>query len=560
LEGIPLAIELAAGRLRVLSVEQIVARLDDRFVLLAGGGRAVPGRHQALRTAVGWSHELCEPGERLLWARLSVFAGGFDLEAVEVVCADERLGGEVVLGLVSGLVEKSIASREESADGVRFQLLNTLREYGAEWLRALGEQDAMLRRHRDYHLSLAERGEREWFGAEQIEWLRRLEREQPNLRAALDFCVTAGETRAGLRLAAALRFYWLYSGQTAEGRHWLRKGLALDTGPSPQRAKALCASGLLASHQGDLEAAAEFSERARDLAERLGDLGVLAQAVHRLGAVAVYGGDLAHGAALLEEALERYKALGVAYQADAVLARIALAATADLRGDLDGAIDLCRRALAICRRRGDRTLQAHVLSILARAEWNGGDMDGATAHAREAVRLRRSLPDPANLARVVELLAWIAEATGDAGRAAVLLGAGHEIRRGHGLAAMLRSALYAPHYECVERTRALLGDSAHEAAFRRGTALTLEQTIAYALGETPRVAAARRRDAAPLTPREREVAELVAEGLSNRQIAGRLLVAKRTVDAHVEHILTKLGFSSRTRIATWVTEQRITGE
>ncbi|MBC6456401.1 ATP-binding protein [Actinomadura sp. HBU206391] len=560
LDGIPLAIELAAGRLRVLSVEQIVARLDDRFGLLSGGGRAVPGRHRGLRTAVGWSHELCAPGERLLWARLSVFAGDFDLDAVEAVCCDERLAAGEVLELVSGLVEKSIALREETPDGLRFRLLTTLREYGEQWLRALGEEQAFLRRHRDFYLWLAARGERAWFGPEQSRWLRRFDREHVNLLAALDFCVERAETRAGLRLASALRFHWLSPGRAAVGRRWLERVLALPGEPTTARAEALYVSGLLASHQGDPESAARLSGLGRELAERLGDALALAQARHREGAVAVASGDPDGGATLLEEALARYEAVGAGDQADAVLAQIELAAADDLRGDLEGAVERCLRCLVICRARGDGTLQGHVLNLLAGAEWNGGERAPAAAHACEAVRLWRTSPDPVTLARAVELLAWIAEADGDAERAAVLLGASHELRRAHGADAMSRSAPHPSHDACVERTRQALGDTAHEAAFQRGAGLTVEQVVAQALGETPRPGATGRHGGPPLSPRESQVAELVAEGLSNRQIAERLVVAKRTVDAHLEHILAKLGFSSRTRIAAWVIEQRNGGE
>ncbi|GAA2118707.1 hypothetical protein GCM10009780_78030 [Actinomadura alba] len=479
-----------------------------------------------------------------------------------------------VLELVSGLVEKSIVLREETPDGLRFRLLTTLRAYGEEWLRTLGEERTLLRRHRDYYLRLAEQAQRDWFGPEQLGWLRRLEREHANLSAALDFCLEAAQNHAGMRLAAALRFHWLHSGRAAEGRRWLERCLALTAWVTAPRVRALGACALLAGHQGDLDAAARLSGLGRELAERLGDPLALAQATHHEGAAAVSGGDAERGAALLEEALARYGALGVADHADAVLARLALAVAADLRGDTDGAIELCRAGLVICRERGDSLLQAYALYVLARAEWTAGDGARATAHARDAVRLARDLPDPVALAGAVELLAWIAETDGGAERAAVLLGAAHGLRRAYGFAGMSRSVLLAHHQGCLQRTRRALGQSAHEAAFQRGGDLSLEQAVAWALGQAPRRPAPGRptpRQATPgrptpgppdrhggppLSPRESQVAELVAEGLSNRQIAERLSVAKRTVDAHVEHILTKLGFSSRTRIAAWVIERR----
>ncbi|WP_157031920.1 ATP-binding protein [Kitasatospora cheerisanensis] len=251
LDGLPLALELAGGRLRALSVEQLAARLDDRFQLLAGGGPAVPARHRTMRTAIGWSHELCTVQERLLWARLSVFADGFDLDAAEYVCAGAGLPVDDVLDLLDALVDKSVLERLDG-DPARFRMLDTLREYGAHWLRAGDEGPRLLRRHRDWYLGVADWGEVEWFGPQQAETAERTRLAHPNLRAALEFSLTEpGEEQPALALAAALWYFWAGTGRLGEGRHWLDRALALAPEPTGARAKALWATGHLAALQGD---------------------------------------------------------------------------------------------------------------------------------------------------------------------------------------------------------------------------------------------------------------------------------------------------------------------
>jgi non-specific serine/threonine protein kinase len=225
-------------------------------------------------------------------------------------------------------------------------------------------------------------------------------------------------------------------------------------------------------------------------------------------------------------------------------------------------VELCQEARTICQARGDRTYLAYVLGLLARTEWAEGNLAEATTHAQEALRLRRNEPDPPNLALSVAHIAWITETADEHQRAAVLLGAAYHITQTFGIFRLLHSAAFAiPHRECEIRTRRALGDSAFEAAFGRGTELDLDQAVAYALGESPQPArgapaAARDDPLAPLTRRERQVAELVAEGLSNKDIAARLVIAQRTAEGHVERILAKLGFTTRTQLAAWVTEQR----
>ena len=239
LDGLPLAIELAAVQLRALSAEQIQERLDHRFRLLTAGRRAAPARQQTLRALLDWSFDLCTPAQQDLWARLSVFSGGVDLAAAEEVCSGDGIPREAVADLVTHLVDKSVLVREERGHRVWYRLPELVREYGRERLEG-ARTERVLRRHRDYYVRLAERAEAEWFGPHQVEWWGRLRRELPNLRTALEFsCTRPDQAQAGLRIAAALRVYWISTGIVSEGRRWLDRLLELAPEPTHERAKAL---------------------------------------------------------------------------------------------------------------------------------------------------------------------------------------------------------------------------------------------------------------------------------------------------------------------------------
>ncbi|SMD27169.1 ATP-binding protein [Kibdelosporangium aridum] len=567
LDGLPLAIELAAARLRELTPEQILHRLDDRFRLLRGGSQAVLPRHQTLRAVVDWSFELCSPPEQTLWARVSVFAGGFDLDAVEALCAGDGIDRDQVLELVTGLVDKSILTREDQHHGsqARYRLLDTLRHYGQDVLRATGEEAVLRRRHRDYYLGLAERGEAEWFGPTQQEVSARTRREHPNLRAALEFSLsTPGESHKGLRLAAALYFYWQGCGFMAEGRHWLDRALARDTEPSKARANVLWTNAHLAVMQGDVPAAMALVEECRAWAQARGAVTTLAYAICVRGLVSWFSGDLPRSQALLEDALARFEALGE-LNSTMIKAYLALIVVAVFQGDLARAVALGQHARALCERHGEQWARAYTLHGLSFAEWVRGEVAQATRHAKESLRGMRVFSDTHGTAVLVERLAWIAGTAGEFERAAVLLGAADQIWPLVGGQPLMGFPHYvAAHEACERQARRVLGDRAFQAAFRRGNVLGLDQAIAYALGEPPQPAPASpaigTKPLTPLTRREQQVAELVAAGLSNKDIAARLVIAQRTAEGHVERILTKLGFPTRTQLAVWVTEQRKTQE
>ncbi|GAA3432648.1 ATP-binding protein [Kutzneria kofuensis] len=562
LDGLPLAIELAAARLRALSPEQILARLDDRFRLLRGGSRVVLPRHQTLRAVVDWSYQLCSPPEQALWARVSVFAGGFDLDAAEAVCAGDGIARDGVLDLVAGLVDESILIKEDADQAlpVRYRLLETIAHYGRDVLRAAGGEAVLRRRHRDYYLDLAERGEAEWFGPTQLEVFARTRCEHANLRRALEYCLTMpDESRVGLRMAAALYFYW-HCGHVAEGRHWLDRALAVDTESSSARAVALWSNAHLAVLQGDISTGTAMAQESRDWAQLRGDASVLAYAISMLGVAAVFGGDLPRAQALLEDALARFEALGE-LNTTVIIAYVGLILGAAFQGDLGRAVTLGEHARALCERHGEQRGWALTFYALTLAEWKRGELALASTYAKDSLQVMRAFDDTFCMVLMVERLAWIAGTAGEGERTAVLLGVAHQIWPLVGGRPLMGSPHYLAAREACERqARCALGDRAFQAAFDRGTALDLDQAIVYALdekpGPDPSAATAAGTAGTSLTRRERQVAELVAEGLSNKEIAARLVIAQRTAEGHVERVLAKLGFTKRTQLAAWIVEER----
>jgi non-specific serine/threonine protein kinase len=270
-----------------MSIEQIAARLDDRFLLL-GTARASEDRHQTLRAAIDWSYELCTAREQRLWARLSVFPGGFDLEAAERVCAGDILTADTLFDTLGRLVEKSIVVYEQ--DGRRYRMLDTIREYGAEQLVLLDEQDEPRHRHRDYYLGLAERAAAGSLGAEQVKWLVRLRQETSNLRVALDYCyATPGQETTGLRMTVLLRHYWLSLGLFTEGRRWHDRALGVGA-DSAEAAWAVYGAGVLALQQGDLEFAEPLLTRAGNLAGDLRDRDLRAHVTDAQGIASFFAG------------------------------------------------------------------------------------------------------------------------------------------------------------------------------------------------------------------------------------------------------------------------------
>ncbi len=557
LDGLPLAIELTAVRLRALSIEEILDRLEDRYRLLTAGSPGALPRHQTLRALIDWSSDLCSDRERTLWARLSVFSGGFDIHAAEAICAGAEIRDDAILDLLAMLVDKSIVIAEEHAGRVRYRMLETIRQYGQERLRESGEGFALRERHRDFFGHLVEQAWAEWLGPAQEQWLGRLLREHNNLRAALEFSLTEAEQAgAALRIAGELWFYWIATGLTSEGRRWLERGLHLEPGPSRWRARALWVCGYLCIIQEDIAAAKPLIVECQRHAEQLDDADAAAWAVQLSGMAAMSEGDLASARKLLEDGLSRHQAGGdsIGVLDDSFY----LVAVTALLEDLHRAATLCEEALALCDSHGERWLKSYMLWDLGLVAWQLGDSGRAAASGRDGLRLAREFNEQWAIAFCIEILAWTATLDNRHRRAARLLGGADSIWRRIGAPLFGMRHLISYHDECLSQVRHALGGKAFGTEFGNGTQITIDQVISYALEErepTPEPGTAPDLGLA-LTRREREVADLIAQGLSNKAIAENLVIARRTAEAHVEHILGKLGFSSRAQIAAWVAEHR----
>ncbi|NBE92154.1 tetratricopeptide repeat protein [Nonomuraea sp. KC401] len=552
LDGLPLAIELAAARLRVLPVAEILDRMDDRFRLLADRRQTAVPRHRTLRAAIDWSYDLCEPAERVLWARLSVFPGEFGLESAEQVCSSDEIAPDEVFDLLGGLLDKSILTRTERAGRARYRLLDNIREYGQDILAGFGEEPALRRRHRDHYLSLARRARQEWFGPDQAEWVTRLQCDQDGIRAALEFSLgEPGEAPAALEIVSSLWNYWLFTaGSFGEGRRRLARALELAPEASPIRADALWVAAWFALRQGDVDAAKPLLSESRDLAQRLDLPAALASVTHFSGLAAHLEGEHQEALALLSEARERY--LAASDQAGVWMTLFHLVIVYSASGDTDQAAAYAAECLAMCEGRSAYLSRSNALWVAGLAHWFQGAQDQAAALVKKGLDVMRRHDDRWGVAESLEVLAWIEAAHGREERAATLFGAACATWRSIGTATPGLRSFTDFHNLCETRVRDALGGDAYLSVFRRGAGLSLDEAVDHAL-DVDRSPPAQRRRPSVLTPREQEVAELVAQGLSNKEIAARLVIAQRTAEGHVEHIMTKLSLSSRVQIATWFT-------
>ncbi|MFI6487176.1 ATP-binding protein [Streptomyces sp. NPDC050564] len=485
LDGIPLAVELAAGRLSTLSPAQLLSRLEDRFRLLTGGARDAPPRHQALRTAIGWSHELCSPEERLLWARLSVFAGRFDLEAAEYVCSGDGLHCDDVLDVLGELLAQSVLSREETAAGVRYRMLDTVRAYGADWLEATGDAERLRRRHRDWYMGLATWCELDWFSPRQGDVAARVDTELPNLRRALEHCLTEpGEVHLGQYLAGSLWFYWVGCGRLSEGRHWLERSLELcaqDGTQEQARLKALWVLGYVAVLQGDTVPALSALLECREEAERRGNATAVAYAEHRTGCLALVTDDMTRAETLLRSALDRYHEIGE-LNSNVLMGQVELAMTLAFQGDLPGAVRLCEDVRRVCEDHGERWALAYALYVLAYEALTEGETARTRDLLAECLGIAHTFHDLLGTVLSVELLALVTAVEGDPAEAAVLQGAATRMWPSVGLP-LFGSAYYnAPHERCEAMARERLGDERYAECHRAGARLGQEAAVARALG------------------------------------------------------------------------------
>jgi predicted ATPase/DNA-binding CsgD family transcriptional regulator len=648
LDGLPLALELAAARATILTPKALLARVEQRLSLLTGGPRDAPARQQTLRETLAWSYDLLEADEQSLFRRLSVFAGGFTLEAAEAITEDgiddsllafRLLPSAHVLDGIATLIAQSLIRREETADGEpRFAMLETIQEFGLDRLGEAGEDERTRRAHARYFLQLGERAEPELTGSDQQAWLDRLEAEHANLRQVLDWSLGRAPEIA-VRLAGALWRFWWTRGHLAEGRRRLEAALATTAGTQSARAKALYGAGSLAGEQGDYAAATAYLQAAlvayRETGDRLGealaltDLGLIArdegapdraEEYHRaalalrrgagerrgvavslsnLGVLAMIRGDYEGAEIAFAEAVGAFRALddrrslatAVSMQADA----------AHRRGHYARAIRHAEEALDLLRALGDRAAVAIALTTLADCLRAQGLTAEATARFEESLALFRELGhrrgaaaaltdlaalalDARELAMARALLAESLESLGPTGDRYLVLGtievtartaffAGTAVRSARllGAASAQRDAVGAPrspsrepqYRQLLASLRSALGERSFAENWNAGGRLTLEAAFAEAgaiasgdefpveAGVLPPEPAPARSAPVDLTPREREVLRLLAEGRSNREIADALSISLLTAKTHVTRILSKLDLPSRSAAAAY---------
>jgi non-specific serine/threonine protein kinase len=613
LDGIPLAIELAAARVRALSVRQIAGRLDDRFHLLTSGSRTAPPRHQTLAAALDWSYALLTSSEQAVLQRLSAFAGGCTLEAAEYVGASGGVARGEVLDTLSNLVDKSLVTVDRFDGQRRYRLLETIRQYAREKLAAGGEAHQVRTRHLDYFLQWAESSEPHLTGPEQLAWLGRFETEHDNLRAALEWSQAQGsEAEKGLRLAAACGRFWRLRTFFSEGRRRLAAVLARPGKGkgTAVHAQALFAAALLAYLQSDYPASRELCAESLAVSRELGPAGQpgVAEALSLLGEIATEEGDYETAPALFEEALDIWRTLenkrGVGdallqlgwaamrtgnyeqatarlkeslilfrqagYPADIALNLAGLGEAAVRQEQYESAARLLEESLALRREIGDKWGMGTALGSLGWAALRQRDFPRMRAMLAESIAVRLEIGDRSGIA-------WCLEKLAEAILIQVQVGSQPEDIKGFqqagqlfGAAAALREPVGSvidpadqPDYERhLAMLQAALGAEALAAAWAEGQAMPLQAVIDEALSEPerpfPSSEAAAKERFGGLTPRERETAVLIAQGKSNREIAEAMTVRVKTVETYVTRILNKLGFDSRVQIAIWAVETGLT--
>ncbi len=596
LEGIPLAIELAAARVGTLSLEQISERLGDSLELLTRGGRTAVARQRTLKGALDWSHDLLSEPERALFRRLSVFAGGWTLEASEAVGSGRDVEEARALDLLSGLVEKSLVVGEPAAEGeVRHRLLEPIRQYALKRLVESGEAESVRLRHASFFLALSEEAEAGLWGPEEAAWLSRLEAEHDNLRGALSWSIFRLESELGLRIAGALRLFWYARGHIREGRGWLEAALEKDGGraSTAARAKAVNSVGWLAVDQADFDRAEAAAREGINLSGKERTKGSLAADFRdMLGMTARIRSDYERAKELFEESLVLNREAG--NKRGLAFSLFNLGEVASDRGEHERAKELFEEAGALCRELGDtRTLPKYyfnlgneyllqgdpqratelleeAVKLLAQGRTGGlnnaldklgwaalmrDEHERAKALYTESLDLSMGLGDKWVAVGAVEGLACAAAAGAEAERAARLFGAAEALQEAVGGQHMPEEAALREPYLATARSR--LDEASWEDAWAEGRTMSMEQAMEYALSEEKPVTPPSPDSEQPssdgpssLTPREKEVAILVARGLTNRQIASELVLSEHTVHHHVTNILKKLNLTSRQQIAS----------
>jgi predicted ATPase/DNA-binding XRE family transcriptional regulator len=479
LAGIPLALELAAAKARFMDPEMLLSRLDR--ALSTSGVRGLPDRQRTMRAALDWSHDLLSEWEQNLLRCLSVFAGGFTLEAAEAVGTAGGVASEKTLDLLGTLVEQSLVVVQPPKAGgeTRYGMLEPVRQYALGKLEESGETGMVGRSHSAFFLALAERAYPEVLGERQVEWLERLEQEYGNLRAAMSWALDADDGAAGVRMGWTLWYFWWARSYHREGRIWMEEMLKCAL-PSIWRGRALVVAGTLAWGHGDYQRCGRYSEEGLKESRQADDELGAAWARVGLGLSAMSGSHYEVAAAHLQEALGSFRQLDEGYGVAHVTTFLGMVAL--MRGDEDQSTALFEEGLAGARRIGDRSSTYIALYNLAQAALSRSDYDGAASIFEEGVILSEQMGDRANVAYCLEGLAVVANARGEAERSARLIGAAEGLHEAVGVPVYL---YYEPHRSIYERTMAAVGSRLGAEAFKgdreRGRAMTFEQTVAFAL-------------------------------------------------------------------------------
>jgi predicted ATPase/DNA-binding CsgD family transcriptional regulator len=567
LDGIPLAIVLAAARLYSMSLADVVARVDDQFALLNRGGRGMQDHHQTLWDCIAWSYGLCTQSCRVLWTRLAVFTGPFSLDDAVAVCADDAagtIGVHAVVDLLDDLVRQSVVIRARQPDGqTRYRLLDSLRQYGCAQLATAGEDEALRwrRRHAGHYRHLAVRAAAERFSPRHVHVVAVIRRELPNLRAALEWCVERpeeAETALALVVALSQAAAWFTSATVAEGRRYLERALDLpDRKPSLARVQAAMYGAWFAVLQSD-PAASAMVGRCQEETGRLGGDDPLslpvAYASYAAGMDLLFGDADRRSIGELDRATAGFRRAEVPGMTHLASLYLALAGVRFHERDIADAAS--RECLANAERHGDATAISWARWTRGLVELDMGDVAPARERFRLSLRTQRDLGTYWGTEWMVESLAWCAAVAGQPEFAARLLGAAAALRTvagrdGIGLAGFRDSLVEASKLVAAAK----LDSAVYEAAYRSGADCSHQDAIALALGEPPACAPPVRVESQPLTRRQREVVALVAQGLTSRDIAARLYISRRTVETHLAKIMTVLNVRTRVEVAMWWSTQ-----
>ena len=565
LDGIPLAIELAAARIGMLSAEQVSERLGHSLKLLTGGGRMPERRHQTLRATLDWSYELLSESEQVLFKTISTFVGGFTLEAAESVGTGGGIEEGDVLDLLSMLLDKSMVVAVESWEkGARYRLLEPVRQYAQERLEESGESESARNQHAAFFLALAAKAEPQLKGSGQVEWLERLEEDNDNLRAAMAWLLEEGKVEAAIRMAWALWLYWLIHGHQGEGRRWVEEVLTKGGDlPTSTRARALMVQFTMSYGIGNPEVMKRTCEEAAVLFREAGDRSGLAHALGGLGLATLQQGDAERATVILEESLQLFREDADKWGVSTVLAH--LGAIPLSQGDHVLAARYFEEALELTRQIGNMLSGYISLYNLALAAQGQGDYERAAELYEEGLRFAVEAGDKTNTAYCLEGLAELAVASGALERAARLFGAAEALLEDAGGVLYVQAQDRSVRDQAVDALRSEVDETTFSASWTEGAAMTLDEGLVYAIsgGESAPPASPAEPRQPPtvngpvaLTRREQEVAVLVACGLTNRQIASELSISEHTVANHVARILRKLDFDSRSQITAWVIQQQ----